>query len=133
MDSEVNALMGAADEELWEKEGLFSSVDEMCRFNVGSCHLNVSLNAPLVISSDTMTPPLAGKKCSSQPCSATFHSQGHYPVGLGSKEGAGFARKNSGSGFNSSVEGSKFPEFSKHPSTQLRLLWEVVIFHRVGF
>jgi len=65
MDSEVSALMGATNEELWEKEGIFSSVDEMCRFDAGSCHLNVSLNAPSFVSSDLMTPPLASKKCSS--------------------------------------------------------------------
>ena len=65
MDSEVSALMGVTNEELWEKEGIFSLVDEMCRFNVSSCHLNVSLNVPSVISSNMMTPPLAGKKCSS--------------------------------------------------------------------
>jgi hypothetical protein len=119
MDSEVSALMGVTNEELWEKKGILSLVDEMCRFNVSSCHLNVSLNVPSVISLDMMTPPLAGKKCSSQPYSATFLSQGHYHVGLGNKEGASFARKNSGLGFNSSVEGYKFPKFSKNPSTQL--------------
>jgi hypothetical protein len=29
MDCEVSALMGAADEDIWEREGMYSSVDEL--------------------------------------------------------------------------------------------------------
>jgi hypothetical protein len=34
---EVSALMGAADEAVWEWEGLFTSVDELCKLKGGGC------------------------------------------------------------------------------------------------
>jgi hypothetical protein len=38
MECEVSALMGAADEELWERSGLFSSVDAICRIKDSGRH-----------------------------------------------------------------------------------------------
>jgi hypothetical protein len=46
MEHEVNALMGAADEEFWEKAGLFSSMDELCESKHSKCQPNVSFNTP---------------------------------------------------------------------------------------
>jgi hypothetical protein len=40
MAHEVSALMGATDEEEWEREGLFSIVDELCMSKGGGCKLN---------------------------------------------------------------------------------------------
>jgi hypothetical protein len=31
MSMEISALMGTADEEVWEREGLFNTVDNLCR------------------------------------------------------------------------------------------------------
>ena len=71
MDSEDNALMGAAGEELWEKEGLFSLMDEVCKVNASCCNLNANLND---FTSDTTTSPVVGKKCLSQNCRATLRT-----------------------------------------------------------
>jgi hypothetical protein len=46
MDCEVNALMGATDEELWEREGLYSSVDELCRSKCSGCINKEHINSP---------------------------------------------------------------------------------------
>jgi hypothetical protein len=35
--------MGAIDEEEWEREGLFTTVDELCNIKVGGCSLNETL------------------------------------------------------------------------------------------
>jgi hypothetical protein len=45
MECEVSALMGAADEELWERSGLFSSVDAMCRSKGSGRHIDERFNA----------------------------------------------------------------------------------------
>ena len=44
MDSEVNVLMGATDEELWERAGLFNLVDAMCRNKGSRCHIDDLVN-----------------------------------------------------------------------------------------
>jgi hypothetical protein len=46
MESEVNALMGATDEEHWERVGLFASVDELCRSNDKRHLHNGGINDP---------------------------------------------------------------------------------------
>jgi hypothetical protein len=43
MSLEVSALMGTADEDIWEREGLFNIVDNLCRGLGGDKHLNDSL------------------------------------------------------------------------------------------
>jgi hypothetical protein len=46
MDCEVSTLMGAADEELWERAGLLSLVDELCMNKQSRCQLNDSIITP---------------------------------------------------------------------------------------
>jgi len=50
MSMEISALMGTADEEIWEREGLFNAVDNLCRGLGGAKNLNESIthvfNAP---------------------------------------------------------------------------------------
>ena len=46
MESEVSALIGATDEEHWERAGLFASVDELCRSNDKSHLHNGGINVP---------------------------------------------------------------------------------------
>jgi hypothetical protein len=52
MAHEVSALMGAIDEEEWEREGLFTTVDELCKLKAGGC----SLNDPSLPSCKDFTP-----------------------------------------------------------------------------
>jgi hypothetical protein len=54
MDSEVIALMGAADEELWEKEGFFTLVEEMCKDVMGCNNLKTFLNVNASVSMSTL-------------------------------------------------------------------------------
>jgi hypothetical protein len=42
MAHEVNDLMGIADKEEWEREGLFNTVDALCNTKGGGCNLNDS-------------------------------------------------------------------------------------------
>jgi hypothetical protein len=120
MDTEVSPLMGAADEELWEKEGLFSSVDKMCKLNGSRCHINEGLNSSLVFSSKATTPLSAGKKRSSRMCSASDHLQGYTTDGLRIKEGSGIDLKFRGSGITSTIEGVKVVEFSNRTGTLMK-------------
>jgi hypothetical protein len=56
MDCEVSALMGATNEELWEREGLFSLVDELCKSKHSGCHLNECIITPPATSMDIPIP-----------------------------------------------------------------------------
>ena len=50
MANEVNGLMGASDEEDWERECLFNTVDELCNLKKGGYHLS----EPLIPSLNTL-------------------------------------------------------------------------------
>jgi hypothetical protein len=39
MEYEVSGLLGASDEEEWDREGLFKTVDELCEIKAGQRHL----------------------------------------------------------------------------------------------
>ena len=54
MDSEVSALMGADDEELWEKEGFFTLLDEMCKDVMGYSNLKTFLNVNASVLTSTL-------------------------------------------------------------------------------
>jgi hypothetical protein len=45
MDFEDSGLLGASDEEGWDREGLFKAVDELCGLNGGQKHLGTTLNS----------------------------------------------------------------------------------------
>jgi hypothetical protein len=47
MAHEISALMGALDEEEWDREGLFHTVDELCKIKTGERQL-LDPSLPLV-------------------------------------------------------------------------------------
>lgn len=115
MDFEVSALMGAAGEELWEKEGLFSLVDELCKVIAGCCNLKSNLND---FTLDTTTSPVVGKKCLSQNCRATLPTKRTSSFVLGSKDGSGFIQTNGGLGTHLDAEDAKLPGISNPLNNQ---------------
>jgi hypothetical protein len=57
MDREVNALMSAADEEHWERAGLFASVDASSGVNNTVCHPDEHFNVDLNVGAFPSTLP----------------------------------------------------------------------------
>jgi len=64
MDSEVNTLMGATNEEIWEREHLYSSVDELCRSKYSGCVNKEHINSRSVNTSKFPLPQNFGLKLS---------------------------------------------------------------------
>ena len=105
MDSEVSALMGAADEELWEKEGFFTLVDEMCKDVMGCSNLKTFLNVNASVSTSTLHD---GKKLSFQNPCTTLPTHSSLSIVLGSAEGSGITRKSGGFGAHYAIGEKNF-------------------------
>jgi hypothetical protein len=74
MEVEVNALMGADDEAIWNRAGLFASVDEM---SVGACgKLKKVSNAELISEPSSAT---RGEPCITYPETLPPFPGGSYP------------------------------------------------------
>jgi hypothetical protein len=76
MDCQVSALMGAVDEELSERAGMFSLVDELYMSKDSGCQLNESIITPLVNSTKFLKPHIISTKLYHQHNRVLEHSKG---------------------------------------------------------
>jgi hypothetical protein len=76
MDCQVSALMGATNEELWERAGIFSLVDELYRSKYSGCQLNESIITPPANSTKFPKPLITSTKLYHQHNRVLEHSKG---------------------------------------------------------
>jgi hypothetical protein len=91
MDCQVSALMGAANEELWERVGMFSSVHELCRSKDSGCQLNESIITPPTNSTEFPKPLIIGTKLYHQHNQVLEHSKGRDNACLSSEVHVGLS------------------------------------------